>query len=33
MLEKPIKVSQLVSSIQLLLGEEHESDDAEAPSY
>ncbi len=32
-LEKPIKVSQLVSNIQLLLGEEHESDTAETPSY
>lgn len=32
-LEKPIKVSQLMSNIQLLLGEECESDSAEAPSY
>lgn len=32
-LEKPIKVSQLVSNIQLLLGEERGSDAAETPSY
>ena len=32
-LEKPIKVSQLMSNIQLLLGEECESDSAEVPSY